>query len=299
MGKPLSFAKSVHSSEKRSRQVGATKTMLVLLAVWSIFLAGYVRAAAGANYIEVSDKGAVDWSNGIIEAVGVGGRPPNPVNEAQARAVAERSADISARNNLVELVRDIRIDSKTRVADYIRAWEISNEDLEAQLRKARVVDLSYAQDDEVKVTVTIKLNGALADLILPKSILPITAVEQPQTPGRKEESFTGLIVDCRGFSLQPAMVPLVADEEGEVVYGPAFVSRDHAAEKGVVCYVRGLASAQVHPRVAPRPLVVRGIQTFKDRPSDIMISNADAAKIRGVASNLSFLHQCKVVVVVD
>jgi hypothetical protein len=279
--------------------VGERKTILVLLAVWSVFIVGYARAAAGANYIELSNKGEVDWSNGIIEAAGVGGRPPNPVNEAQARAVAERGAETSARDNLVELVKEIRIDSKTRVADCIRAGEISNDDLEALVRKALVVDLSYPQDNEARITVAMKLNGALADLILPKSILPITAVEQPQSPSRKEGSFTGLILDCRGFSLQPAMVPLVADEDGQVVYGPAFVSRDHAAEKGAVCYVRELASAQAHPRVAPRPLVVRGIHTLKNRPSDVMISNADADKIRGVASNLSFLHQGKVVVVVD
>jgi hypothetical protein len=279
--------------------VGTGKTILVSLAVSSMFLVAYAGAAAGANYIEISNTGSVDWSNGIIEAVGVGARPPNPVNEAQARALAERSADASARNNLVGLVRGIRIDSKTRVADHIRTGEISKENLEALLRKARVVDLSYHQDDEVKVTVTIKLNGALADLILPKSIMPITAVEQHQAPDLKEASFTGLILDCRGFPVQPAMVPLVVDEEGEVVYGPAFVSRDYASQNGVVCYMGDLASAQVRLRVAPRPLVVRGIKTVKGRPSDIMISNADADKIRGVASNLSFLHECKVVVVVD
>jgi hypothetical protein len=275
------------------------KMILVSLAVSSMFLAAHAGAAAGPNYIEISDKGSVDWSNGIIEAVGVGARPLHPVNEAQARALAERSADTSARNNLVELVGGIRIDSKTSVADHIRTGEISKENLEALLGKARVVNLSYRQDDEVEVTVTIKLNGALADLILPKSIMPITAVEQHQAPGLKEASFTGLILDCRGFSVQPAMVPVVVDEEGEVVYGPAFVSRDYAAKNGVVCYMRDLASARVRPRVAPRPLVLRGIRTVKDRPSDIMISNADANKIRGVASNLSFLHQCKVVIVVD
>ncbi len=278
--------------------MGRGKTILVLIATSMMFVVGYERAAVGANYIELSNKGALDWSNGIIEAAGLGGRPSNPVNDAQARAVAERSAETLARKNLLELVLGIRIDSETRVDDCIRAGEISEKDLETLLRNARIVDLSYPRDNEAWVTVTMNLNGVLAGLILPKSILPITAVEQPQPLGRKE-SFTGLIVDCRGVSLQPALIPLVADEHGEVVYGPAFVSRDHAAEKGAVSYVRGLASAQIHPRVAPHPLVVRGIQTLKQRPSDIMVSNADADRIRGVPSNLSFLHQGKVVVVVD
>jgi hypothetical protein len=99
--------------------------------------------------------------------------------------------------------------------------------------------------------------------------------------------------------LQPAMVPLIVDEEGEVVYGPAFASRDYAEEKGMASYMRNFASAKNHPRVGPRPLGVKGICTLKARPCDIMISQEDAAKIRRLASNLGFLHQCRVLVVVD
>jgi hypothetical protein len=67
----------------------------------------------------------------------------------------------------------------------------------------------------------------------------------------------------------------------------------------MVEYLRDFTAAIASPRVADKPLVVKGIQISKGEPSDIMISHADAAKIRGAASNLSFLQKCKVVVVID
>ena len=264
-----------------------------------LFFMGLSGQAWGENYIEVLDKGTVDWTNGFIEAVGVGAPPPDPLNAAHSRAVAERNAKLAARTNLLEVVKRIRVDCRSHVEDYLENREIRRDDLETLLKEARGVDLSYGQDEAVSVTVSMRLAGALADLILPKSILTISTVKQPQEPERKGESFTGLVVDCRGVALQPAMVPLIVDEEGEVVYGPAFASRDHAAEKGLVSYVRDFAAAKNHPRVGPRPLGVKGLRALKARPCDIMISQADAAKIRRLASNLGFLHQCKVLVVVD
>jgi len=274
------------------------KRLLILSAsVLLLFLKGLTSPALGENFIEILDKGTVDWSNGYIEAVGVGEPPPAPLNPAHSRAVAQRNADLAARGNLVKVVKQIRIDSRTRVGDTLRGQEVRQDAMETLLREARGVDISYGE--EVRVTVSMKLAGALADLILPTSILTISTVTQPQGPERKEEPFTGLIVDCRGVPLQPAMVPLIVDEDGEVVYGPVVASRDHAVKKGMVAYTRSFSQAKNHPRVSPRPLGVKGLRTPKGRPCDIMISQADAAKIRRLASNLDFLHQCKVLVVVD
>jgi len=264
-----------------------------------LFFLGLSGQAFGQNYIEVLDKGTVDWTNGFIEASGVGEPPANPLNTAHSRAVAERNAHLAARANLIDVVKNVRVDSKTDVGDYLGGAGVNRDALDTLLRAARGVDVSYERNEEVKVTVSLKLWGALTELILPKGILTISTVKQPLEPEPKEESFTGLILDCRGISLQPALVPVIVDEEGDAVYGPAFASRDHAAEKGMVSYTRDFASAKNHPRVAPRPLAVKGLRAPKGRPCDIMISQADAAKIRQPPSNLGFLHQCRVLVVVD
>ena len=270
--------------------------MLIALA---LSISGVPAWAAAGNYFEVLSHGRIDWTNGFLEAYGVGRPPPDPRNAAHARAVAERSADIAARSNLMDLVESIRVDSQTLVRDKLAERAIPREALEEALREARSVGLSYGPDEEVWVTVSIRLKGALAEILLPGDIRNIATVKLPRESGQKEEPYSGLLLDCRGIPLKPGMVPLIVDEDGSVVYGPAFASRDHAVERGMAAYRRGAEEAASHPRVGPNPLSVRGIRTVEGRPSDIMISHADAAKIRGLASNLDFLQQCRVLLLVD
>lgn len=146
------------------------------------------------------------------------------------------------------------------------------------------------------MAVAFKLNGSFADLVLPKSIMTIPTVEPSL---QKDESFTGLIIDCRGIPLIPALAPTVVDEDGQVVYGTAYVSRDHALEEGMAAYAGEMAKARDNPRVAPKPLIVKGLRTVKARPSDIVISKADAGKIRGAGSNIGFLHRGRVLFVME
>ena len=101
--------------------------------------------------------------------------------------------------------------------------------------------------------------------------------------------YTGLIVDARGTGAKPAMVPLLVDESGKEVYGSVFVSREYAVQQGVCMYAGDLTNSEQHPRVGPKPLVVKGLRTFGGRNCDIVISNADAAKLMDVSANLSFL----------
>jgi hypothetical protein len=92
---------------------------------------------------------------------------------------------------------------------------------------------------------------------------------------------------------------MIIGEDGQVVYGTAHVGRDQALERGVAAYARGLAKSRDNPRVGLKPLIVKGLRAAKGRPCDIVISNADAGKIKGAGSNLSFLHRGKVLFVME
>ena len=107
------------------------------------------------------------------------------------------------------------------------------------------------------------------------------------------------MVDARSIGAKPAMIPLILDEKGEEVYGPAFVSREFAVQEGMSGYEGRLKIAQDSARVAPNPLTVKGLRTQTQAPTAIVISHADAAKIRSTSENLSFLKECRVIIVVD
>jgi len=248
------------------------------------------------TYSQTSEQGRVDWTNGMVEVWATGKPPALVQTPAQGRALAESEAEILARNDLISLLQSIRIDSKSTVKEAIDHQGARDELVAAIVKDSYVVEKSISADGKIRVTVAIRLNGSFVDLVLPKSIMTIKTVEQSP---KKEESFTGLIIDCRGIPLSPALVPMIVDEDGQVVYGTAYVSRDYALEEGMAAYARGLAKARDNPRVGAKPLIVKGLRTVKARSSDIVISNADAGKIRGAGSNLSFLHRGRVLFVME
>ncbi len=270
----------------------------VLTLCWAI--ACWAAPLGAQNFVTAVKSGQVDWTNGIVEASGTGRQPKNPLNTAQARAVAEKEAQERARENLTEVLGSLRIDSESRIGGLDSGAFLERGEMQDRLHKAQVVNLSYLNDGAVEATVAIRLSGELLEAVLPVSIKPIRPVQQPDPPKpENREVFSGLVIDARGIGVQPALVMRIEDEEGAEVYGPTFISREHAVSQGVVKYGRDLEQAGADPRVAPNPLTLRAIRTASSAPCDIVISNADAKRVRGAAGNLLFLQKCRVIIVFD
>jgi len=252
------------------------------------------------NYTVSLKDGAVDWSNGVIEAVGTGFPIRDPINMAQARAAAKGAAVEAARKNLWDIMLGIRVDSSTLIRDLIARSEDLRKAIHGFWQQAHVICVSYRPDGSVEATVSIKLTASFTDLVLPPSIEAIHPIKQPGPPSQeKEEAYTGLVLDCRGIKLSPAMALRVLDEDGNEVYGSSYVSREYATQHGMVGYSKDPTAAQRDRRVGTTPITIKGIRAAGKGLSDVVISNADAARIKRAASNLSFLHKSMVMIVLD
>jgi hypothetical protein len=95
------------------------------------------------------------------------------------------------------------------------------------------------------------------------------------------------------------MSPKVLDEEGREVYGSAFVSQEWATKYGIVGYGKDVEAAKKNDRVAANPILVKATKASGTGGCDIVISAADAQGMRDMSQNLSFLEQCRVLIVVD
>jgi hypothetical protein len=281
---------------------GGKKVLFVVLSALmavSLGSSAYAQLVGTVKDVETSvgSSGKIDWTTGVITSVGIGAPPAQPANAAQARAMAERAAQVVAYRNLLEAVKGVRIDSTTTVENFMVTSDVVRTQVSGFVQGAMVMDKKYMSDGSVEVTVGMKLTGELADTLLPKT-LPTPPTGIVTTPGTGQ-AFTGLIIDARGLGIRPAMAPKVLNEDGKEVYGSAWINRDWAVREGMAGYLRDPQQAQQNPRVTDKPLTVKAIKASGDARVDMVISNADASMIHGAAQNLSFLEKCRVIILVD
>ncbi len=250
------------------------------------------QAPPGAPPPAASRSPAIDWRSGVIAAVGVGQPPSNPVNVAQARALAIRSALIDAERNLASLAYGLAVHAEATVESLVASNDAIRARVEGVLKGARHVGQpNYLPDGSVELTIVVKRSD-LANAVLPDAGFAPAMLPPVSGP------YTGLIVDARGLNLTPALAPKVLDDRGqEVVYGPSFVTRDSAARSGVAGYARDLGGARGDERAGPNPLLLKGVGAAGTNRTDVVLSAEDAGKARGAGAGV--LNQGKVIFVID
>jgi hypothetical protein len=283
-----------------------------------LFFLGAFKAVNASEMLEVREilhGGSINWSLGLIHAKGVKQPEGKSLGKAMDRLEALATAKDSARDNLLEILKEIRVDSSHTLGQIFANNDVIMAKAEAMAREAPVVRKAYLTDGTVEVTIEMAVDGGFAQLVLPEEIKQIEAIKTVSTeepgaqPGKKKGAgpvpasvavaYTGLVVDARGLELKPTMCPRIYDESGQEVYGSTYVSREFAVQHGLVRYVKNLQAAVLTPRVADNPLTVKGLRTTQPGHYDIIISTADASRIRGHSEHLSFLKKCRVLVVVE
>lgn len=289
--------------------------ILAIAFVGLLILPGSVYCQQWQDLVEQIATGDINWTKGVVQAKGIGAPPERYYGKPQARPMALRAAKLDAMRNLLEATKGVRISSTTLVKDFAVTSDIIMSQIEGMVKGAQVVHQEYMSDGTVEVTMQMSLMGGFAQLILPmeikqvESIRPVSPVHkeslppivEPSTPAPKpvSEVFTGMVIDARGINARPAMAPKILNENGEEVYGSAYVSREFAVQQGMSGYAKDLTAAQSNPRVTNSPLTVKGLRTEGHGRSDIIISNADASRLRSASEHLSFLKKCRVMIVVD
>ena len=278
-----------------------TVAMILCLAGVAV---GQDRVSASEWVEQMGNKGSVNWTEGYVEAVGIGAPPQRYIGTPQARPMALRAAQVDGYRNLLEVVNGVRIDSSTTVKDFTVESDIINTQVQGMVKGARTMKQEYLSDGTVEVTVRMPMAGNFAAVIVPRILekrqaAPMPVMPQAPAPAPTSEVFTGLVVDARGIQARPAMSPRIIDEKGQEVYGSMNVEREYAVQQGMSGYARDLTAAQSNARVTNSPVSVKGLRTEGAGRSDIVIANADADKIRSSADNQSFLKKCRVMIVLD
>ena len=245
----------------------------------------------GAVVIE-KDRNILNWTQNYIESVGVG-IPPDNMKGPQAKAMARRAAIVDLQRNLLEFVKGVQIDGRTTMENFI-ANDFVSQSVNGMIKNVQPVEgewdgESYAMSGRLelpRIRVLLASAPAFAPVMSPKP------AETP--PSRTGELYTGLVIDARHLPLVPSMTFKVLDGSSGAVYGMSFVDQASYLQSGLCAYYDNINYARGVVHVASNPIVARAVGLSPGNV-DIVISDGDAAKVRG--STYAFRRECKVVVV--
>lgn len=264
------------------------------------------------DVLETLNTGVINWSTGTIQAVGVSSpmAVSGAADGAQERIHTDAKAD--AQKRLILTARHVRIQTGLTIGDVLDRQPRLAGEFRVLVQNLPVAGQQYLSDGTLKITLTLPLFGGPAQLFLPEEIRqvqPIKAIAAPvpqkqaapkaAAPAPKAPPYTGWLLDARGTGARTAMAIAVRDEGGRTIYGAAYVSREFVVHAGMSGYtIRRDPEASV-ARVGARPMVTKVLRAVGDTRNDLVISNADAAALRSDVTHLSFLRECRVMIILD
>ena len=275
----------------------------------TVFLLTGILYAQGLDQrcTQMGESACVDWDRGVVMAEGLGAPASSAKNTAQKNTTALRAAKLDAARNMLEMIKGINLSSSTTMRDAM----IQNDTIRTQVQ-GRLFGLRpsgkprYFSDGSVSILMEASLRQTIPDEALTSSTgEALREISGPSSgssgsarldPGRV---YTGLIIDARGSGAQPAMSPKIYDEEGNELYGSAYVDQEFVQKHGMAGYVRDLDQALANDRVQGTPAVLKALSSSGANQTDLILSKSDADQLRGLADHLNFLREARVVIVLD
>ncbi len=285
------------------------KAMRIFITSTVFLLTGIIYAQGlDQRCTQMGESACVDWDRGVVMAEGLGAPASSAKNTAQKNATALRAAKLDAARNMLEMIKGINLSSSTTMRDAM----VQNDTVRTQVQ-GRLFGLRpsgkprYFSDGSVSILMEASLRQTIPDEALissstggaPREISGPSSGSSGSArldPGRV---YTGLIIDARGSGAQPAMSPKIYDEEGNELYGSAYVDQKFVQKHGMAGYVRDLEQALANDRVKGTPAVLKALSSSGANQTDLILSKSDADQLRSLADHLNFLREARVVIVLD
>jgi len=278
------------------------------------------------TFAQEKNQGQINWVDGYISAVGQGTATPSG-NKVKDQLRAIRAATILAQRALLETLKELKIDSQTKVQNKMAQEDVVNTRIEGTIQGAQVVKQNVRWEGETPI-VTVEMRiclGGIGTCKSEKSIINTLALDQkneppdvPQqrlddvvsmpepTPPKTQDIFydsskpvTGIIFNLQGLFFERVILPVVitiADgNKPFTVYSAKSVDPQVFRTYGVVRYAESLDQARQNPHLGDNTMIVPVTGVTKE---NMIIIGFDAARlIRETTSyGNDYLRNAKVII---
>lgn len=298
-----------------------THIFITILAVLGAIMASIAQEAeaidpatmpvpAATDVVQMINKDAkIDWTLFQFRAVGIGVAPENATG-GSAKAMAREAAITIAERNLLKVVQGVHITSETTVENLVLTSDIIKTNLEGVLIGAVVVQEVDLNDGSYKVVVAMPLlgeQGVAKAIDLPKQVEDAAPTKEViladlPAPTMLKGNFTGLLIDCRGLKVSPAMAPVVYGPDDEAIYPRSDVNINEMIANGLVAYYNSAEIAIKAGRVGNRPLIIKASSIKKAANgwnTSPILTQADSARILAEDARTGFITKLAVGFIID
>jgi hypothetical protein len=252
-------------------------------------------------------EGQINWVDGYIRAVGEGTATPSG-NKAKDQLRATRAATLLAQRALLETVKELKIDSQTKVQNKMAQEDIINTRIEGTIRGAEITRQDVRWEGETPIaTVEMRIClGGIGACKSEKSMINTLALDQkneppnvPQqrlddmasrpesAPSKTQDIFydsakpvTGIIFNLQDLFFERVILPVVitiADGNKPLtVYSAKSVDPQIFRTYGVVRYADSIDQARQNPHLGDNTMIVPVTGVTKE---NMIIIGMDAARL--------------------
>ena len=292
----------------------------------SVIVICFLGIFAGAMDAQEKKPGQINWVEGYISAVGEGTATPSG-NKVKDQLRAVRAATILAQRALLETVKELKIDSETKVQNRMVQEDVINTRIEGTIQGAEIVkqDVRWEGDTPIAtVELRICLSG-VGGCKSEKSIINALALDQKSEPAHvpqqrlndivpKQETaiprtqdiiydtskpVTGIIFNLQGLFFERVILPVVITigdgNKPFTVYSVKSVDPQVIRTYGVVRYADSVEQARQNPHLGDNVIIVPVSGITKENM--IMIGFDAARLIRETTSHGNdYLKSAKVII---
>ncbi|MCX7784747.1 MAG: hypothetical protein N2201_00730 [candidate division WOR-3 bacterium] len=239
-------------------------------------------------------------------------------------SVKEKPEEPTEFQNLLEaqaksIIKQIYYDSCRTVAEYLS----ENPKINKQFARLNINPQEYANkflsDGSLIMEYEVPITGPILKTLIPYTgggtpLVPLCCpickrpwpenVEVPKDVKLiplEEDSprYTGVLIDARDISLNPALFPKIYTDDNREAYGLSFVKPEYCVERGLLVYTSSLTEAFQNERVGINPIRITALKSIGKNNTDIVISSSAGKLLHSSQNNLKLLEQCKVVVLIS
>jgi hypothetical protein len=275
------------------------KIFLTFIVLFLIF----INILSGAENFEVIDRrleGNINWTFMQFESSGYAELDPNATNIATNELLTLKKAEENGYSNLTSLIINMIVDSRTKIIDLIKEDPEINRNLFEFVQNAYKSDLKYSGTKRIIYFLLpfILKNDSLYSVLKLKR--DYTNEIQVFSSIPNNSNFTSLVIDCRGYMINPSLKPKILNPYRQAIITFDNVKWEVIEKQGFIKYICDISGLKaLKDLVGDNPYIIPAIGSYGINNTDVIVSEENIRLFYGNPKNFELIKNGKIILLID